>query len=93
MEKQTAIEEAINWAIQENLLDGLFKTQKAEVIGMSLTEFDEEEFKQICRDDKAIETALNLIKMNILTPEQIAQATTLPLTEVLEQQKQIKVMA
>ena len=27
--------------------------------------FDEEEFKQICRDDKAIETALNLIKMNL----------------------------
>ena len=33
--------------------------------------------------DKAIESARNLLAMNILTPEQISQATGLSLEEVL----------
>ena len=47
MGKKEAVEEAVDWAIKENLLDGFFKEQRAEVIGMSLTEFDEEEFKRV----------------------------------------------
>ena len=38
--------------------------------------------------DKAVESARNLLAMNILTPEQIAQATGLPLEEVLALQKE-----
>ena len=92
---------------------------------MSLTEFYEDEFKRICREDgyeegredgleeglragresglregletgreegernKAISAAINLLKMNVLTPEQIAQAQGLAVEEVLELQKQI----
>ena len=64
---------------------------------MSLTEFNAEEVIQDVkaegREEKAIEAAQNLLKMNILTPEQIAQAAGLPLEKVLELQKQLTVMA
>ena len=42
MNIKTAVDEAVNWAIEENLLEGLIKEQKAEVTAMSLTEFDQE---------------------------------------------------
>ena len=34
------VNEAVDWAIKENLLDGFFKIQKEEVLAMSLTEYD-----------------------------------------------------
>ena len=39
---------------------------------------------------KAIESATNLLKMNLGTPEQIAQAEGLPIEKVLELQKEIQ---
>ena len=42
---------------------------------------------------KAVEAAINLLKLNVLTPEQIAQAQRLPLEKVLELQKEITVQA
>ncbi len=39
---------------------------------------------------KAVEAASNLLKMNVLSVEQIAQAAGLPLQKVLELQSQIK---
>ena len=41
------------------------------------------------RNEKALETAENLIKMKILTVEQIAQATSLPPEKIQELQKSI----
>ena len=38
-----SVNEAVDWTIKENLLDGLIKTQKQEIIGMLLTEYDEQE--------------------------------------------------
>ena len=38
--------------------------------------------------DNAVQNTRNLLAMNILTPEQIAQATGLPLEEVLALQKE-----
>ncbi|BDC94569.1 hypothetical protein SAMN04487977_105130 [Treponema bryantii] len=101
MDKNKAIEEAVDEAIKEKLLDNFFKINKAEVIGMCLTEFDEELAKRTWRNDgyidgrseKAKEAAINLLKMNILSPEQIAQAAGLSLEEVLELQKSILVKA
>lgn len=64
---------------------------------MTLTEFDEEEFKYIMceegREEKAVESATNLLKMNMLSPEQISQTIGLPLEQVLEIQKGIEVKA
>ena len=40
---------------------------------------------------KAIEATINLLKMDVLTPEQISQAQDLPLEKVLELKEQITV--
>ena len=70
---------------------------------MSLTEFDEDEFKRICREDgyaegqelgrmeKAVEAAINLLKMHVLSNEQISQATKLPLEKVRELEESIMI--
>ena len=63
---------------------------------MSLTEFDAEEVirdildegKELGANQKAIESAENLLKMNVLTVEQIAQAVSLPLEKIIELQKE-----
>ena len=68
---------------------------------MSITEFDQDLYDKCRRQEgfeegaqqKAEEAAINLIKMNILSPEQIAQAQGLPLEKVLELQKRITVEA
>ena len=72
---------------------------------MSLTEFNAEEVIrdiraegiEIGREEGAenakIEAAQNLLKMNVLTPEQIAQAAGLPLEKILELQKELAVLA
>ena len=62
MGKEEAVDEAVKWAIKENLLDGFFRKQKAEVTGMSLTEFDEEEFKRVCREESPRACRLHLCK-------------------------------
>ena len=41
-------------------------------------------------ENAKLEAAQNLLKMNILTPEQIAQAQGLPLEKVLELQKELE---
>ena len=101
MENKEAIVKAIDEAIKENLLEGFFKIHRAEIIGMCLEEVSEEEQRRIWHEDgysvgidagrqeKAIEAAINLLKMSILSPEQIAQAQGLPLEKVLELQKTI----
>ena len=102
MDKKAAVEEAMEWAIKERLLGGFFKEQKEEVTAMSLTEYDEEEFKRVCREDgyedgladgirkNSIEATENLLKMNVLTYEQIAQAIGLPLEKVQEMAEQLR---
>lgn len=90
--KNKAIEKALNFAINHNFLDGYFKEKKMEVLDLSLTEFDEEEFIQNRREEGIIigvnkannETALNLLKMNVCSEEQISQATGLSIQRVKE---------
>jgi len=43
MNIKDAVNEAVDWAIREKLLDGFFKTQKEEILAMSLTEFNAEQ--------------------------------------------------
>ena len=38
-----AVDNAVDQAIQDNLLDGYFRKHKAEVVGMVLAEYDEEQ--------------------------------------------------
>ena len=106
MDKKAAVEEAMEWAIREKLLGGFFKEQKEEVTAMSLTEYDEEEFKRVCREDgyedglsaglaqgssqKAIEAAENALKMN-LSVEQVCKITNLTLEKVKELAEQLRI--
>ena len=106
MNKQEAIEKAVDYAIEKDLLEGFFKIHRAEVIGMCLTEFDEEEAKRIWHEDgyteglskgraegeskKAVEDAINFLKKSI-SPETIAECVGLPLEQVQELQKTIAV--
>lgn len=94
MENESAVDEALDWAIGQNLLEGYIMEQKAEFKFSILTEFDQEKYDRSRRQEgyeqKAIEAAINLLKMKLGTPEQIAQAQGLPLEKVLELQQQLK---
>ena len=91
-----SVTEAVNWATKEKLLNGFFERQKAEVIGMILTEFDMEQFKRDMREDgydeglqqgaqqKAVEDAVMLVRKYNATPETAAQDAGAPLDKVLE---------
>ena len=50
-----AINKAVDDAIKANLLDGFFRRQKAEVIGMILTEFNQEIYEENVREDGYLE--------------------------------------
>ena len=96
--KQEAFEKAVDWAINQNLLEGLFKKYRAEVVDMILTEYDEdfnnktwyEDGVEDGRKEKALEDAENLLREGIL-PETIAKCTGLSLEQVQELQKKITV--
>ena len=92
-----AVQEAVDWAIKEEFLEGFVREQKEEIIAMCLTEYDEEscirgwrqDGIEMGREQKAVEAARNFLAMNVLTPEQIAQGTGLPLEQVRELQKEV----
>ena len=100
LSKTQAIEEAVDWAEKKNLLEGFFKNQKAEVISMSLTEFDEEDTYRTWREDgiiegrqeKAIESAITMLKKHYPISD-ILEITSLSKEKILELQEQITVKA
>jgi predicted transposase YdaD len=51
MPMDEAANEAVDWAIKEDLLDGLISAEKDEVIGMILSEYNEEAFIKTLRED------------------------------------------
>ena len=103
--KQEAFEKAVDWAIQQNLLDGLFSKYRSEVLDMILTEYDEDFNNKTWYEDgvadgisqgitqgeqkKAVETAENLLKIGIGTVEQISQVTKLPIEQIIELQNKV----
>lgn len=94
MPTEEAVNKAVDWAIKENLFDGFFKLHKEEILGMSLTEYDEEEYLRDSFQEgvevKAIDDATEFLKENI-SPEIIAKCVKLPLEQVLELKKSITV--
>jgi predicted transposase/invertase (TIGR01784 family) len=96
-----AVDEAVDFAINSKFLDGFFKEQRGAIMGDLLTEFDQEAYDRHRRAEgraeglaegtrnKALEAARNLLAMNLLTIEQIAQASGLPVTEVQEIAKEV----
>ena len=102
MPTEEAVNKAVDWAIKENLFDGFFKLHKEEILGMSLTEYDEEEYLRDSFQEgvevgqaegiqkKAIDDAIEFLKEEI-APEIIAKCVKLPLEQVLELKKSITV--
>ena len=82
MNNEAAIDEAIDWAVKENLLEGLIKEQRAEVKMDLLTDFDQEQYDRIRRREGFEEGD---------SPAKVARCTGLPLEKVLELQKEITV--
>ena len=70
------------------------KNEKWRKIYMTWQQTIDEE-KEIAREEgslnRAIESAKNLLKMNLLTPEQISQAVSLPLEQVLALADELKI--
>ena len=103
MSRNEAFEDAVQYAIERNFLNGLFKKYRAEVIEMLLTEYDEDLIQKSFykdgladgitqgKEEAKIETAENLLKMNIISVEQISQASGLTVEKVIELQKSIEV--
>ena len=100
MEIGRAVREAVEWACEQDLLDGFVREQKENIIGMCLTEFNEEIAIQNWREDgiiegraegaqaKAVEAARNMLKKNYKIPD-IAEITGLPIEQVLDLQKEL----
>ena len=90
---QEAVDDAVNWAIKGNLLDGFFKVNRAEVSAMCLTEYDEEAAKRAFREDgyldgvedgmqkKAVEVARSLYA-NGVSVELIAKSLQMTVEQV-----------
>lgn len=89
---ETAVDEAVDWACEQNLLEGYIREQKAEVKMNLLTEYDEEAYIRIWRRDgimegrqeKAVEAAVMLIHEYKETPEVAAKKMNAPLELVLK---------
>ena len=94
MEIHDAIEKAIDKAIEDNFLEGFFERNRAEVIGMILTEFDEADAIKTWRNDgyadglsqgrqdgeqkKAVEDARKLLADGKYTAEEISRLLQIP---------------
>lgn len=97
-ERDEAVKAAVDDAINNKLLDGLFEEQKWEIIGLMLAEFNQEIYEKTVREEgiaegaqqKAIETALNMLKENIPI-EKVARYSTLPVEKVQELKAQLAV--
>lgn len=83
---------AVDYAVKNNFLEGLIEEQKMEILNTCLTEFNQEDYDRRRRregyrkglEEQAVKSAKNLIKLKVLTLEQIAQAEELPLEKVKE---------
>ena len=82
---QDAVSIAVEKAIEENLLDGFFAEHRAEVIGMILTEYDEEFVHTGWFEDGVKKGQIDIIKSMLafgMTPEKISECTKIPLETI-----------
>ena len=105
MSFDSAVNEAVDFAIKGDFLEGFFREKRMKILDDIYTEFDQESYDETLRNDGRIEgiqigaretaiaNAKNLLLMNLGSVEQISQAVSLPVEQVialkeeLEQQK------
>ena len=88
-----SIRNAINTAKNKGILTEYLTRKEPEVTNMLCAEYDYDTDiavkQEEAAEERAIEAAINLLKMKLGTPEQIAQAEGLPLETVLELKTQL----
>ncbi|WP_294429276.1 Rpn family recombination-promoting nuclease/putative transposase [uncultured Treponema sp.] len=86
MSFDSAVNEAVDFAIKSDFLEGFFRENRMKILDDIYTEFDQESYDETLRNDGRIENAIanakNALAMG-LSPEQAAQITSLPLEQVL----------
>ena len=101
MSFDSAVNEAVDFAIRGDFLEGFFREKRMKILDDIYTEFDQESYDETLRNDgriegareNAIANAKNLLKKSNLSSEMIADCCSLPLEQVsalkeeLEQQK------
>ena len=87
--------EAVDYAIKNNFLEGFFEEKKMYITNSLLTEFDQELHDRCTYEEgvadgeargaqqNAIANAKNLLQKSTLSPEMIADCCSLPLEQVL----------
>ena len=87
----SAVNEAVDFAIKSDFLEGFFRENRMKILDDIYTEFDQESYDETLRNDGRIEgikqasiaNAKNLLKKSKLSSEMIADCCTLPLEQVL----------
>ena len=90
-----AIEYAVNECIKENILADFLRKNRAEVISMSIFEYDKEEEEKKLRKAEyeagiqkgVLNTARHLLELNLLSLENISRATGLSIDELKKLQQ------
>ena len=98
MSFEEAVNKAVDGCIRDGILADFLRDSKSEVVGVSIFEFDRDEYEKIIlaeeREEseargeargeynKAVSTARNFLAMGVLSVEQIAQGTGLSVEEV-----------
>ena len=87
----SAVNEAVDFAIRGDFLEGFFREKRMKILDDIYTEFDQESYDETLRNDGRIEgikqasiaNAKNLLLETDLPPEKIARCCSLPLEQVL----------
>jgi hypothetical protein len=87
----SAVNEAVDFAIKGDFLEGFFREKRMKILDDIYTEFDQESYDETLRNDgriegareNAIANAKNLLRMNLGSLDQISQAVSLPLEQVI----------
>lgn len=85
--RDAAVDRAVKECIEENILKEFLEKQRREAINMFLTEFDEEKFEKMLKEEGALETLRRQIRLKLekgKSPEEIAEMLELTLDEVNE---------
>ncbi len=86
----SAVNEAVDFAIRGDFLEGFFREKRMKILDDIYTEFDQESYDETLRNDgriegareNAIANAKNLLKLGV-SSETVAQGCSLPLEQVL----------
>ena len=99
MQLETAVQKAVDECIQEEILEEFLRKNRAEVIAVSIFEYDKEEEEKKLRKAEyeageksgiqkgVLNTARHLLELNLLSLENISRATGLSIDELKKLQQ------